>query len=331
MMRAPTLLLLGSLLALSACDNAGQDLDLPDLPTGGLGVAVYVDRDGTGTFTTFDTTFAGARVAIFGLDGLDTLLAGATSPQGQATFTGVPIGRYGFAVVPGSVGDSLPEITILGPGTLRITAQPGSTFASSSVLVSHPTLTLAEVRSATIGRRVFVRGVVTSPLQFFPDSATYLRSGASALRVIPSAHWPGRAGNNPGDSVIVVGTVGRAGGQPVLTGGRVLTVGTTPVPAPIPVTAAELPGARNGELDAALVVLDSVAIADTATVPGFYVMRVEVGGDTATIRADSLLLVPKAFFVPGRGLRVRGVLVPDGNGTWYLRPRPVNGEFVVLN
>ena len=331
MMRMPTPLLAAGVVALVACSNAGENIELPPLPTGGLGVAVYVDRDGTGTLTTLDTTFAGARVAIFGLGGLDTILAGATSPQGQATFTGVPIGRYQFAVVPASIGDSLPELTLLGSDTLRISAQPGSTFAASAVLAGYPTLTLAEARSAAVGRRVFVRAIVTSALQFFPDSATYLRSGALALRVVPSAHWPGRTGNNLGDSVIVAGTTARVGGQPVLANARILTVGTTPAPAPIAVSVTDLPTARNGELDAALVVLDSAAIADTATVPGFYEMRVEVNGDTALVRADSLLLVPKALFVPGRGLHIRGVLVPDGNGTWYLRPRPVNGEFTVLN
>lgn len=330
-MRASTLLTLALLAAASGCDNAGQDLGLPTLVTGAVGVGVIIDRDGTGTSTSFDTTVTGVRVALFAEGGTDTVQVAVTDTVGLALFRDVPIGRYRFAVVPGSIGDSLPSRQIIGDSVFRITATRDGAVAASSVLVGYPTLTLAEARTAAVGRPVFVRGLVTSALQYFPDSASYLTDGAAYLRVIPSAHRPGRNGNNRGDSVIVFGRTARVAGQPVLADGRILTMGERPVPPVVAITVADARTARGGELDAAVVRIDSAVIADTTREGNVFVAHLARDTDTALVRVDSVLQVPTQAFAPGRSLRVTGVLVPVGDGTWYLRPRPVAGEIVLLN
>lgn len=330
-MRTSTLLTLALLATASGCDNAGQDLGLPKLVTGAVGVGVIIDRDGTGTATPLDTIVTGVRVALFAEGGTDTVQVATTDTAGLALFRDVPIGRYRFAVVPGSVGDSLPNRQIVGDSVFRISATREGAVAVSNVLVGYPTLTLAEARAAAVGRPVFVRGLVTSAFQYFPDSATYLTDGAAYLRVIPSAHRPGRSGNNRGDSVIVFGTTARVAGQPVLANGKILTIGERPVPAIPTITVAEVRNARGGELDAAVVRVDSAVIADTTHEGNVFVAHLARDTDTLLVRVDSVLQVPTQAFAPGRSLRVTGVLVPLGDGTWYLRPRPVSGELVLLN
>ncbi|HET9065649.1 MAG TPA: hypothetical protein VFN22_07525 [Gemmatimonadales bacterium] len=330
-MRASILLTLALLTATSGCDNAGQDLALPGLVTGAVGVGVILDRDGTGTATPFDTIVTGVRVALFAEGGVDTVQVAVTDTVGLALFRDVPIGRYRFAVVPGSIGDSLPSRTIVGDSVFRISATREGAVAASNVLVGYPTLTLTEARAAQVDRPVFVRGLVTSALQYFPDSATYLTDGAAYLRVIPSAHRPGRSGNNRGDSVIVFGRTARVAGQPVLADGRILTVSERPVPPTVAITVAEARNARGGELDAALVSIDSAVIADTTRDGNVFVAHLARDTDTALVRIDSVLQVPTQAFAPGRSLRVTGMLVPLGDGTWYLRPRPVAGELLLLN
>ncbi len=323
------LYLCSALAALAACSNAGEKLGLPPTGVGPLGVAVYFDRDGTGNFTSFDTVFAGARIGLFVDQGIDTVVTGSTGEDGLLVFADVPFGRYRFGVVPGSLGDSLPVID--GDGVLlELTADPDSAVLGATVRVSHATVTLAEARSAPAGQRVFVRGVITSALQYFSDSSSFLSAGNTSLRVTRSAHRPGRNGNNPGDSVIVLGTIGSQDGQPVLLGGVILSVAEVLAPVASEVAVAEIPGARGGALDAALVHLAESEIADTATVGEDFHVWVASGADTALVVIDAKINVPRTAFAPGREGEWRGVLVPAGDGSWFLRVRPLNGD-IVLN
>lgn len=316
------------LLAVVACDNAGSDLGLPRLAEGVLGVGVLLDRDGNGVPNTGDTTYTGARVALFVSGSSDTFRVATTDDQGLALFQGVPIGRYRFAVVPTSLGDSLPVITN-GDGDFKIIASEDSLGALTTVLVGYPVLTVAELRQAQPGRRVFVRGVVASALQFFTDSSSFLTSGDAHVRVTSSTHRPGRTGNNVGDSVNVFGTTGRDRGQPVLLGGLVQTIAERPAPVPVELAVHEIDDARDGALDAALVRIGTATIGDTATVGDDFHVELANEADTSLMVVDPKLQVPKAAFAAGRPIVVRGVLVPDGTGRWFLKPRPVVGEIVI--
>jgi hypothetical protein len=227
MMRSRLLILLATL-AITACDNAGEDLTLPEASQGAVAVGVFFDRDGSGALNSADTVFVGARVALFIEGGVDTFRTELTDAAGLAIFTNLPIGRYSYAVVPASVGDSLPVMSN-GTGSLRITANPDSLEALASAVVGYANLTILEARAATPGRRVFVRGIVSAPFQTFTDSATFL-TGVGNLRVTSAEHRPGRTGNNLGDSVIVFGTTGTDAGQPVLLNGLIQTVSERPAP-----------------------------------------------------------------------------------------------------
>ena len=323
-MMHPRNLSLLALLAVAGCDNAGDNLGLPPLREGGIAIGVVLDRDGSGGVSGPDTVFVGARVALFVEGGVDTFRVATTDADGFALFGDLPIGRYTFAVVPGSVGDSLPLITN-GDGALRITANPDSLGAQATAMIGYANLTLAEARAAAPGRRVFVRGIVSAPFQNYTDSATFL-AGVANLRVTSAEHRPGRTGNNPGDSVVVFGTTGVDAGQPVLLNGQVQTVAERPAPVVTEVTVVEAGSARNGELDAALVRVGTATVGDTVTVGEYFHVEIAAGADTVLVIYDPKHQVPKQVFTPGRAIQVRGVLVPNGNGTWHLKPRLIAGE-----
>jgi hypothetical protein len=323
-MMRPRFLPLLALCTVASCDNAGERLGLPELRQGAVIVGVVLDRDGSGTLTSADTSYTGARVALFIEGGVDTFRVATTNAEGLALFEELPIGRYRFAVVPSSVGDSLPVITD-GTGSLRITANPDSLGALETSIVGYPNLTIAEARAAAPGRRAFVRGIVSSALQYFSDSATFL-TGEANIRVTSAEHRPGRTGNNPGDSVIVFGTTGSDAGQPVLLDGLVATVSERSAPVATDVSVAEANTARDGELDAALVRIGTATVGDTVSVEEEFHVEVAFEADTVLVVYHPNLLPPKAAFAPGRAIAVRGVLVPNGDGTWHLRPRPVAGE-----
>jgi hypothetical protein len=323
-MMRPRLLTLLACLAVIGCDNAGENLGLPELPQGGVAVAVVFDRDGSGGLNSADTVFVGGRVALFVEGGVDTFRTALTDADGLAIFEDLPIGRYRYAVVPGSIGDSLPVMTN-GSGSFRITANPDSLVDAATAVVGYATLTIVEARAAAPGRPVFVRGVVSAPFQTYTDSATFL-TGVGNLRVTSAEHRPGRNGNNLGDSVVVFGTTGVDAGQPVLLNGVIQTLAERPAPVPTEVTVAEARTARNGELDAALVRVGTATVGDTSTVGIYFHAEIASGADTVLVVYDPLQQVPKTAFTAGRSIQVRGMLVPAGDGTWYLKPRFVNGE-----
>lgn len=315
------------LLALSACSNAGEDLGLPVVNSGTLQVNAFLDRDGTTSLTQFDTVLNGLRIALFNDGGIDTVLVAQTNANGVAGFTSIPIGRYRYRVVPAQLGDTL---EVVAGNDVPFYLRADTLNAGASLLVSYPALSLDAARQAAAGRPVFIHGIVTSALQFFADSAMFVTDGTTRLRITSARHRPGRSGNNVGDSVIVFGRTGSDHGQPVLLGGVVLTVGVSAAPAVTDVSVAEIATAQGGALDAALVRVTGATIADTATAGRDFRVLITDGTDTSLVVLDSLLQAPPASFAPGRGITTRGVLVPDGNGAWFLKPRPVSGE-IVLN
>ncbi len=314
------------LLGLAACSNAGEDLGLPPLAVGSIQVTTLFDRDGTGTLTPFDSILGAIDIGIFPDGGIDPVRVERSNANGVVSFTSVPIGSYRYRLMPGALGDTL--VPVQG-NDVAFRVRADSLNGGAGVMIGYPALTLAEARQAPAGRPVVIRGVVTAGFQSFADSATFLTSGGVNLRVTSAEHWPGRNGNNVGDSVIVLGHTGSDRGQPVLLDGKVYTAGVSAAPLVTDLTVAEVRTAKDGALDAALVRVTGATIADTATVAGAFEVRIANGTDTALVLIDSQLQPTKSLFAPGRGITSRGVLVPDGTGAWYLKPRPVTGEIVV--
>ncbi len=286
-------------------------------------VFLYLDRDASGNYSTGDTVFTGARVALLAPGGRDTIRVAISSVQGVATFDSVPVGTYRVAVDRLALGDSI--ATVEGDtGTIRLLGQPDSILAARAVRLAFQEVTLAQARALPAGRRVVVRGRVLSALQYFRDSTAFLKDATGYLRITGARHRPGRTGNNVGDSVSVLGTTGADKGQPVLINGLFGTLAEGPAPVPVAVSVAEVATAKGGTLDAALVRVTGAKISDTMTTLPDYLVRIADAGNAATLAdvvIDSLIPVPAGLFRPGLTISATGVLVPRGNGTWILKPR----------
>lgn len=331
-MRFPRTAIVLTLALAAGCDNAGEKLTLPGYNSGAIGVFLYLDRDGSQSYTTGDTVFTGARVALLAAGGSDTIRIASSSAQGLATFDSVPVGTYRVVVDRRALGDSI--ATVEGDsGTIRILGRVDSLLGSRAVRLAFAEVTIAQARALPAGRRVFIRGRVLSPMQFFRDSSSFVMDASGTMRIVGSRHRPGRAGNNVGDSVSVLGTTGVRQGQPVLLAGLFASLGNGPAPVPQPVTVAEASTAKGGTLDAALVSVTGAKINDTMPVLPDFLVRIAEAGNAA-IRADviidSLVPVLSTFFKPGLTITVKGVLVPKGDGTWVLKPRG-GGDITLSN
>ncbi len=305
------------------CDNAGEGLGLPALPEGTIGVGLFFDRDGSQTQTAGDTVFAGARVSLLVAGGTDTIRTVTSGADGVALFENVPVGRYRVVVDRAALADS-GGVVVGDPGTVRILASSGNTTGGRVVRLGSREVSIAEARMLAPGARVYVRGVIHTPLQVFRDSSSFMSSAGNSIRITGARHRPGRTGNNPGDSVLVLGTSGVRDGQPVIIDGLIGTLGIVSAPLPTSVTVAEVRTARGGTLDAAFVTLAGAVIADTSTAGVDFIVRISDAATpsiTAEVVIDANLLGPRTVFKPTLPISVRGVLVPKGDGTWVLKPR----------
>jgi hypothetical protein len=330
-MRVSPYPLLLTLLGAAACTNAGETLTLPALATGGIGVGVYFDRDGSHTLTALDTAVAGVRVALLAPGGQDTLRIATTNATGLAVFDSVPIGSYRLVIDRHALADSVGVIAG-DTGVVRLVAQTDSITSSRVIRLGYTEVSLAAARLLPPGQRVLVRGKVVAPLQDFRDSSAFLVDTSGALRVTDARPRFGGNGNNIGDSVLVLGTTGQDAGQGVLRDGLFLTYGPGLAPLPQVVTVADALDARGGALDAVLVQLSNVVIRDTvASGPDFIVKVADPAtpGVTVNVLLDQLLGAPHGVFALGRTGTFRGVLVPQGDGTWVVKPR--NALDIILN
>ena len=323
------------LLLTTACVSAGSDLGFGPEETRVVAVDVYLDRDGSRAPTAADTLYRGARVALFLRGSADTFKVATTNQVGRALFTGVPTGQYRIAVVPASIGDSIEvqAITVsigavpVDTNEVQVTFPEDTTTAFARL--GYPEFSIREARNLPLGRRVFIRGVVLSGVQSFRDTTSHVTDSSLAIRLTRVTLKGGLQGNNPGDSVSVIGVTSIRAGQPTLDNANISRLPLSqPQPVPLPVSTGTASSASNGGLDAALVRLTGAVISDTATIsPDF---RVTVSDGTGSLRMilDANIPFPRTAFAPGRSLQAVGVLVPDGVGGWSIKPRGL-GDVVI--
>lgn len=324
-LRAAAALTLPVLLA--SCDPAGTDLGFGAEETAVVAVGVYLDRDGTQSLTPADTVMPGLRVTLHSRGGGAPVAAVTTDLQGVAVFAAVPFGDYRVSVDPATVGDSL-VVARVDPDTLR--ARATAPEVGAVVRLAFEEFSIRQARNAPVGTRVFIRGTVSAGVQSFSDLSSHLADTSRAIRLLGVTLLGNLTGQNPGDSVVVRGTVGQVLGQPVLLNAQVLRVATRPAPIPASITSGVAAVAANGNLDAAFVNLTSVTISDTTTVaPDFHVTASD-GSGAVTIVLDANIPFNRAAFAPNRVMNIRGVLVPDGLGRWVLKPRG-GGDVTFLN
>jgi hypothetical protein len=226
----------------------------------------------------------------------------------------IDVGSYDAAADPGSAGDSA-QVVEIDPESLSVTPNDSLTV---TVAVSFASASVEEARGLPVDQRVFVEGIALNSRTTFGDNTVHLYGANAAIRVTGV-----RSGSIfPGDSVRVLGTTSALDGQPILADGRVFLIALADVPDAEVVTAAVATTADGGRLDAALVRVESVTVADTATVEGGFQLDVDdTSGALTVLLDDGAPITDPAQYEPGTVLDVTGLLVPDGADAWLLKPR----------
>jgi hypothetical protein len=308
----------GITLLLSSCGNAGADRTVGISATGIVRGFVFFDVNGSGTFDTGDQPFAGARVRLVTPIARDTVFRAETAEDGSFRASGVPVGSYAVVLDAASVGDSV-EVEGIGGS---VTVLPGDSVSVQGA-VHYPELTLNQVRSGTLGARVFVTGVALHGLGTYSDTLLHIADTSDALRATRVRSSPVAAG----DSVRLRGRIAERDGQRVLDDVTVFVLGAAFIPAVSTLSSDAASTASGGSLDAALVRVFDAAITDTATVAGSLRLAVDDGSGPLTVlldrAADITFRPPFAAGTWDAGDRFDfiGVLVPSGTGIWALRPR----------
>jgi hypothetical protein len=313
--------------AATACGNAGSGLGPDPDATNAVTVQVYLDRDGSHTATVpTDTLFRNARVALLPRLGNDTFRVELTNAVGIARFDEVPLGEYRVGVTQASIGDSI-EVQAIDSAEIRIQAADTNTFVR--VRLGYPEFSVRAVRELPPGRRVFVRGIILAGVQAFRDTTSHLSDSSGFIRLTRVGLSGGLVGNSPGDSVSVLGFTSTRAGQPTLDQAFIRRFGSRPPPIPIPIATGTAATAQGGTLDAALTLITSAIIQDTATIAPDFRVRVNDGSGVLDIILDGIIPFSRSSFAPDRSLNAHGVLVPNGVGGWSFKPRSVGD--VVLN
>ncbi len=321
-----TRLALAATLLLAACDNAGTGLGFPVEKAGIVQASAYLDRDGSRTLTAADTTFAGARVALLARGSGDTVKSALTGTNGIVRFTNVPLGEYRIVVSSASLGDTVQVAAIDTAADLKLTATVDS--ARALIRLGYPEVTLRQARALPPGKRVFVRAVILAGVQSFRDTTSHVSDSSSAMRLTRVSLRGGLTGNNPGDSVSILGVTSTRVGQPTLDQAIVAKFGARQAPLPIIIGTGIAGTASGGSLDAALIQIVGGLISDTLTITPDYRVTVSDGTGSLSILLDANQPFVRSSFKPGKQVNARGVLVPDGAGGWYLKPRDPNDTVV---
>ena len=270
---------------------------------GDLSGVVYRDDDESGDFTEgVDAGAPGVTVRVY--SGTDT------SGEPRATTVTDGEGRFGFEGLragPNTLVFDHPEtIEIVGGATQQVEVQPVGVTELEVRFEGTLLVSIAEAREAPDGGAVEVEGVVLADqgTYDFQGRDTYIQDGTAGVRL-----WSldGDLGLEAGDSVRVSGSMGTFNDERQLDVTTLTVLGTGTVPAPRPVTAAQI---NSFEFDGQLAVTGAVTVV-SVQVFGFDAHNVTVedeAGDTFIVRMESPNEIPSDFWEEGDTHVITGVL-----------------------
>jgi hypothetical protein len=233
--------------------------------------------------------------------------------NGALRFPGVPVGQYRVLVDSSSGGDSLVVVRV---DTTDIDVHPSDTV-TIEIGLSFPLLTVAQARTVSLGRKVFIEGVALTGPSAFADTTAHIVGGSGSLRLVRVLAGTFTAG----DSVRVRGAASVRDGQRVLRDVTVFAIGVGNLGPPDSLSTGAAAGAAAGVLDAALVRAGGVLL-DSLTVGQDLALDIDDGsGILRIILDDDITFQLGSYAVNGARVRATGVLVPSGAGMWYLKPR----------
>jgi hypothetical protein len=300
------------------CSNAGENRVTGLSGSGVVDGYVIVDANGSRAIDAGDDSLAGATVRLVLSGRADLGLVRTTGAGGFFRFGGVPVGVYALQLDTAALGDTL-HIVKVDSGSFTVGA---SDSVRVNILVGLPLLTVRQARADSVGRRVFVTGVVLAGSATFADTTTSITDSSGTIRVVRP-----RTAFAVGDSVRLLGTLGTRAGEPPLDDPSVFAVGPGHLPAAAVATTAVAAAASGGDLDARLVAVHTAVVTDTSRTLSTFALTVNdgsgplvVGLDRTADAAFQTANLP-GLFVPGNRFDVQGVLLPTGTGTWQLHPR----------
>jgi hypothetical protein len=304
--------------ALGGCSNAGGDLGFEPVGSGTVAAFFYVDRNGDLLPTpSADTTYAGVRFGLVLAGTNDTAFSETTDALGNVVFRNVPFGDYRFVVDSASVDDSL-QIQDIDSATVRL--RGGTPQQLVTVRLGFPQLSVAQARAASVGSKVFIRGMMLTGVTTFGDTTAHIIEDGIAIRLSNAS--AGGPAVQEGDSARVLGTVSLRAGQPVLDN-AVITVYRFSVaaPSPTPLSTLLAGNADTTAQDAALVGIAGAVILDTVTVGADFHVGVDDGTGRVVMVLDGDGNFQLSLVAIGKLVTATGVLVPTGSGSWVLKPR----------
>jgi uncharacterized repeat protein (TIGR01451 family) len=306
-----------------ACDDV-TDVDLIEVPSSArLFGQAYLDLNGSGVLDGGDTPLRRASVTLVRATSQEVVREASADSMGNYSMPDVPLGTYDLLLGSTVLGDSL---TMLG-SSAAVTLEYGDT-TRVDLGATYPILSLAAVRSAPPGQRVFTHGIALNSRQSNGDGVVHFQEGTDYLRATNVQP----VSVSPGDSVRLLGRTAIDNAQPILDGVtlRVLRGNAVFITVPL-VTIATADSAGGGALDAALVQLGAAEIGDTATVGGHLHFWAYNGVDSVeVVLRDFLQISPNPPIRPDtivRLQRVTGLLSPYFDGSvprWRLSPRARN-------
>ncbi len=306
----------GVAVAVIGCENSGSDRVLGIEATGDVVGFVYFDNNANREADAGDGTVGGVEIALLARGSRDAIASASSDDLGVFSFAGVPVDVYRVVVDTTTVGDSAIVARI---DAMEITVAPDDTV-EIEVAISFPVLSVVEALALPLGEKTFVVGLALNSRATFGDSTLHVADTSGTLRAVRV----GPAAVFPGDSVRLRGTVAARDGRVVLDlDGRppaVLSIGE--LPRPDTLTTGVAVTANGGLLDAAFVRVNSARITDTVTVGDDFVVTIDDGTGALEVGLDGdIIFPPEPFLVPGGHLRVSGLLIHFGGGTWRLKPR----------
>ena len=301
------------LLLLAACDNAGQDRVLGIDARGDVAGTLFLDRNTSRALDTGDSLLANVRVKLVVAGTRDTATSVTTDAAGVFRAPGVAVGRYQVVVDAGLLGDSL-EIVRVSPDSVVVQAND---TLGLELGVGYPRLgSLADLATATLGRRLVASGIAVNGSATFGDSTLFLSEASGALMVVGV-----RSAVAAGDSVRVLGTVGQRFGSRVLTNPTVFPVAPTTVPAALDLTSAQAAAASGGTAESRLARVLNARVIDTATVGDSLRLTLDDGSGQLVAMVKPATGIDRGPMVPAAVLDVTGVIVLTAGGTWRVQPR----------
>jgi uncharacterized repeat protein (TIGR01451 family) len=297
------------------------DIDVLQVPNAGVVFGqAFLDLNLNGAIDPGDSPVRGAKVALVSAGTSARVREATTDTVGLFIIRDVPLGTYNLVFDSAVLSDSLTTVS----STPTITVDFGDTL-QVNLGATYPTLTLAQVRAAAPGRRVFTHGIALNTRPSNGDGVVHFQEGATYLRAtsVPPINIA------PGDSVRLLGRTALDGGQPTLAQTAAVVLRPNAVFLTVPlVSIASASGANGGALDAALVRIGPAEIGDTASVGGHLRFWAHNGADSVEVLLrDYLQISPNPAIRPDTIVRVvqaTGVLVPYVGASgprWRLQPR----------